>query len=54
VRIPNYEAIAHVTAARGGKISVRFVLLKGIDKRGFVFFTDARSLKGRELRDSVD
>jgi pyridoxamine 5'-phosphate oxidase len=28
----------------------RFVLLKGIDQRGFVFFTDARSRKGRDLR----
>jgi pyridoxine/pyridoxamine 5'-phosphate oxidase len=27
-RIPNYEAIALATAARSGKISVRFVLLK--------------------------
>jgi pyridoxamine 5'-phosphate oxidase len=50
VRIPNYEAMALATAARGGKTSVRFVLLKGIDERGFAFFTDARSRKGRELR----
>ncbi len=28
VRIPNYEAMALATAARSGKISVRFVLLK--------------------------
>jgi len=50
VKIPNYEAMALATAARDGKTSVRFVLLKGIDERGFVFFTDARSRKGRELR----
>ena len=49
-RIPNYEAMALATAVRGGRTSVRFVLLKGIDERGFVFFTDARSRKGRELR----
>ena len=42
--------MALATAARDGKTSVRFVLLKGIDERGFVFFTDARSRKGRELR----
>jgi pyridoxamine 5'-phosphate oxidase len=48
--IPNYEAMALATAASGGKTSVRFVLLKGVDERGFVFFTDARSRKGRELR----
>jgi len=29
---------------------VRFVLLKGVDERGFIFFTDARSRKGRELQ----
>ena len=49
-RIPNYETMALATAARSGKTSVRFVLLKGIDQRGFMFFTDARSRKGRELR----
>jgi len=48
--IPNYEAMALATATEGGKTSVRFVLLKGIDERGFVFFTDARSRKGRELQ----
>jgi pyridoxamine 5'-phosphate oxidase len=48
--IPNYEAMALATAAQSGKTSVRFVLLKGIDARGFVFFTDSRSRKGRELR----
>jgi pyridoxamine 5'-phosphate oxidase len=50
VRIPNYESMALATATRGGKTSVRFVLLKQIDERGFIFFTDARSRKGRELR----
>jgi pyridoxamine 5'-phosphate oxidase len=50
VRIPNYEAMALATAAHGGKTSVRFVLLKQIDEHGFVFFTDTRSRKGRELR----
>jgi pyridoxamine 5'-phosphate oxidase len=48
--IPNYEAMALATAEPNGKTAVRFVLLKGIDERGFVFFTDARSRKGRELR----
>ena len=50
--IPNYEAMALATAGQGGRTSVRFVLLKGIDERGFVFFTDARSRKGRELRNN--
>ena len=48
--IPNYQAMALATAVRSGKPTVRFVLLKGIDERGFVFFTDGRSRKGRELR----
>ncbi len=42
--------MALATAGHDGKTSVRFVLLKGIDERGFLFFTDARSRKGRELR----
>jgi len=49
--IPNHNAIALATASNGS-ISVRYVLLKGVDERGFVFFTDTRSRKGRELRDN--
>jgi len=48
--IPNYEAMALATAGSDGRPAVRFVLLKGIDQRGFLFFTDSRSRKGRELR----
>lgn len=44
------EAMALATAARNGTPSLRFVLLKGVDASGFVFFTDGRSRKGRELR----
>ena len=50
LKIPNYEAMALATTASDRQPSVRFVLLKGIDQRGFVFFTDSRSRKGRELR----
>ncbi len=32
--------------------SARVVLLKGVDARGFVFFTDYRSRKGQELADN--
>ena len=49
-RIPLAEAMALATAGRRGTPSVRFVLLKAADRRGFVFFTDGRSRKGRELR----
>ena len=48
-RVPLYDAMALATADRRGMPSVRFVLLKGVDERGFVFFTDGRSRKGREL-----
>ena len=46
---PLPEAIALATADRRGRPSVRFVLLKHVDARGFVFFTDGRSRKGGEL-----
>lgn len=46
---PLPEAIALATADRRGRPSVRYVLLKGVDDGGFVFFTDGRSRKGGEL-----
>ncbi len=48
-RVPLADAMALATVGRSGTPSVRFVLLKGIGPRGFVFFTDTRSRKGREL-----
>ena len=42
-------AMALATATREGHPSARMVLLKGVDERGFVFFTNYRSRKGREL-----
>jgi len=47
--LPQPDAMALATADRRGRPSVRFVLLKQVDERGFVFFTDGRSRKGREL-----
>jgi pyridoxamine 5'-phosphate oxidase len=47
--VPHVNAMALATADRRGAPSVRFVLLKGVDERGFVFYTDGRSRKGREL-----
>jgi pyridoxamine 5'-phosphate oxidase len=44
---PNAMALA--TSTRDGTPSVRMVLLKGYDERGFVFFTDYRSRKATEL-----
>ncbi|MEE8311051.1 MAG: pyridoxamine 5'-phosphate oxidase [Candidatus Binatia bacterium] len=43
------EAVALATADARGRPSVRWVLLKDIDERGFVFYTNSDSRKGREL-----
>jgi pyridoxamine 5'-phosphate oxidase len=43
------EAAALGTASPDGMPSVRMVLLKGYDERGFRFFTNFESRKGREL-----
>jgi pyridoxamine 5'-phosphate oxidase len=42
-------AAALATADRAGRPSVRMVLIKGFDERGFSFFTDQRSRKGQDL-----
>jgi pyridoxamine 5'-phosphate oxidase len=46
-RDPNAMSVATVDPA--GMPDVRTVLLKGIDQRGFVFYTNTESQKGREL-----
>ena len=43
------EAFALATSPPGGTPSVRLVLLRGFDARGFVFFTNHGSRKGDEL-----
>jgi pyridoxamine 5'-phosphate oxidase len=45
--LPN--AVALATADAAGRPSVRMVLLKDVDARGFVFYTNIESRKGREL-----
>lgn len=40
------------TASRAAAPSARVVLIKGVDPRGFSFFTDYRSRKGRELTEN--
>jgi pyridoxamine 5'-phosphate oxidase len=47
VRVP--EAVALATATPDGAPSVRMVLLKRFDERGFVFHTNYESRKGLEL-----
>ena len=51
--IPSPEACALATASRGGHPSVRMVLLKDVDERGFVFATSYASRKGRELAENA-
>lgn len=43
------EAMALATATPDGRPSVRMVLLKGADERGFSFYTNRESRKGGEL-----
>jgi pyridoxamine 5'-phosphate oxidase len=43
------NAMALATATRDGSPSLRFVLLKGFDERGFVFYTNTESRKAAEL-----
>lgn len=43
------EAMTLATADASGAPSARMVLLRGVDDRGFRFFTNYRSRKGREL-----
>jgi len=42
-------AMALATASPQGRPSVRTVLLKGVDDRGFVFYTNYQSRKAREM-----
>jgi pyridoxamine 5'-phosphate oxidase len=46
------EAMTLATAAADGRPSARTVLLKGVDERGFAFFTNYESRKGNELSDN--
>jgi len=47
--IRDVNAMSLATATSDGKPSVRIVLLKGFDERGFAFFTNYDSQKGREI-----
>jgi pyridoxamine 5'-phosphate oxidase len=47
--VPAPNAMSLATVDGEGAPSVRVVLLKDADARGFVFFTDHRSAKGRDL-----
>lgn len=48
-KIPEPNAMLLATAGRTGRPAARTMLLKGLDGRGFVFYTNFDSRKGREL-----
>lgn len=49
---PNAMCLA--TATADGKPSARIMLLKGLDERGFVFYTNANSRKGQEIENNAN
>lgn len=51
-KAPQPEAMAVATSTRDGIPSVRMVLLRGFDPRGFSFFTNYESRKAEELIDN--
>jgi pyridoxamine 5'-phosphate oxidase len=48
-QLPSVNAMTLATVDERGRPSARIVLLKELDERGFVFFTNYDSRKGREL-----
>ncbi len=48
--LPEPTAMALGTVGENGQPAVRIVLLKAVDERGFVFYTNLEGRKGRELR----
>ena len=51
-KIPEPNAMVCSLASRDGTPSSRTVLLKGLDGRGFVFYSNYESRKGRELAEN--
>jgi pyridoxamine 5'-phosphate oxidase len=49
LQLPDPSAMSLATVSTDGAPSVRIVLLKGLDERGFAFYTNLNSRKGREL-----
>ncbi|MDE2091125.1 MAG: pyridoxamine 5'-phosphate oxidase [Gammaproteobacteria bacterium] len=50
LEIPEPAAMTLATVGKDGRPSVRTVLLKACDARGFVFYTNMHSRKGRQLQ----
>jgi pyridoxamine 5'-phosphate oxidase len=51
--VPEGTAMVLATADKEGHPSSRVMLLKGFDQRGFLFFTNYNSRKGRELAENA-
>jgi pyridoxamine 5'-phosphate oxidase len=51
-QIEEVNAMTLATASSDGVPAARIVLLKGFDDRGFVFFTNYKSYKGRQLQEN--
>ena len=49
--LPEPTAMTLATVSADGWPSARIVLLKGVDERGFIFYTNYASHKGRDLED---
>ncbi len=50
IKYPNAFVLA--TSSKDGLPNARFLLLKGFDKDGFVFYTNSESIKGIELKNN--
>jgi len=50
IRDPTSSSLA--TANRAGQPNVRMVLLKGLNSKGFVFYTNLNSLKSNDLKEN--
>jgi pyridoxamine 5'-phosphate oxidase len=53
-KLPEPNAMTLATVDASGRPSARIVLIKGYDERGFVWYTNYRSRKGRELEGNTN
>nr|WP_300141863.1 pyridoxamine 5'-phosphate oxidase [Propionicimonas sp.] len=51
-KVPEPNAMTLATVGPGGRPSTRIVLIKDVDERGLVWYTNYRSRKARELADN--
>jgi len=47
------DAMTLATSTRSGEVSARIVLVRGLSERGFVFFSNYDSRKGREIEENA-